>query len=30
VRTAQSYRRISNEGQTILIAPACQYLAGLP
>jgi predicted AAA+ superfamily ATPase len=30
VRSAEGYRRISNEGQTILIAPACQYLAGLP
>ena len=30
VRTAAGYRRISNDDQTILIAPACQYLAGLP
>jgi predicted AAA+ superfamily ATPase len=30
VQAAQGYRRVSNEDQSILIAPACQYLAGLP
>ncbi len=30
VRSADGYRRLPNEGQTILVAPACQYLAGLP
>jgi len=30
VKTAEGYRRIANEDQTILIAPACNYLAGLP
>ena len=30
VQTAEGYRRLANEGQTILIAPACNYLAGLP
>ena len=30
VQSAEGYRRISNEDQTILVAPACQYLAGLP
>jgi predicted AAA+ superfamily ATPase len=30
VQAAQGYRRVSNNGQSILIAPACQYLAGLP
>jgi predicted AAA+ superfamily ATPase len=30
VQTAEGYRRVSNDGQNILIAPACQYLAGLP
>jgi uncharacterized protein len=30
VQSAEAYRRVSNEDQTILIAPACQYLAGLP
>jgi predicted AAA+ superfamily ATPase len=30
VRKAEGYRRIPNNGQTILIAPACQYLAGMP
>jgi hypothetical protein len=30
VRTAEGYRRVSNGDQSILIAPACQYLAGLP
>ncbi len=30
VQAAEGYRRVSNEGQSILIAPACQYLAGLP
>ena len=24
------YRKLSNNDQTILIAPACQWLAGLP
>ncbi len=30
VRSAEGYRRLPSEGQTILVAPACQYLAGLP
>ena len=30
VGAAEGYRRIPNDGQTIVIAPACQYLAGLP
>jgi hypothetical protein len=30
VKAAEGYRRIANEDQTILVAPACQYLAGLP
>ena len=30
VQAAEGYRRVSNEDQSILIAPACQYLAGLP
>jgi predicted AAA+ superfamily ATPase len=30
VGTAEGYRRIPNDGQTIVIAPASQYLAGLP
>jgi hypothetical protein len=30
VRAAEGYRRVSNDEQSILIAPACQYLAGLP
>jgi uncharacterized protein len=30
VGTAEGYRRIQNDGQTIVIAPASQYLAGLP
>jgi hypothetical protein len=30
VQAATGYRRISNDDQAILIAPACQYLAGLP
>ena len=30
VQAAEGYRRVSNDGQSILIAPACQYLAGLP
>lgn len=30
VEAAEGYRRVSNDGQSILIAPACQYLAGLP
>jgi hypothetical protein len=30
VGAAEGYRRIPNGGQTILIAPAAQYLAGLP
>jgi predicted AAA+ superfamily ATPase len=30
VRAAEGYRRVSNDDQSILIAPACQYLAGLP
>jgi predicted AAA+ superfamily ATPase len=30
VKTAEGYRRIANEGQTVMIAPACNYLAGLP
>jgi hypothetical protein len=30
VQVAEGYRRVSNEDQSILIAPACQYLAGLP
>ncbi len=30
VQTAEGYRRLSNEDQVILVAPACQYLAGLP
>ncbi len=30
VQSAAGYRRISNDDQAILIAPACQYLAGLP
>jgi predicted AAA+ superfamily ATPase len=30
VRSADGYRRRPNDDQTILIAPACQYLAGLP
>jgi hypothetical protein len=30
VQAAEGYRRVFNDGQSILIAPACQYLAGLP
>jgi hypothetical protein len=30
VQAAEGYRRVSNDEQSILIAPACQYLAGLP
>jgi uncharacterized protein len=30
VGAAEGYRRIPNDGQTIVIAPASQYLAGLP
>jgi predicted AAA+ superfamily ATPase len=30
VRSAEGYRRFSNSGQTILVVPARQYLAGLP
>jgi hypothetical protein len=30
VQDAEGYRRFPNEGQTVLVAPACQYLAGLP
>jgi hypothetical protein len=30
VGAAEGYRRIPNDGQTIVVAPACQYLAGLP
>jgi hypothetical protein len=30
VQAAEGYRRLSNEDQAILVAPACQYLAGLP
>jgi predicted AAA+ superfamily ATPase len=30
VQAADGYRRISNDDQAVLIAPACQYLAGLP
>jgi predicted AAA+ superfamily ATPase len=30
VGAAEGYRRIPNDGQTIMIAPASQYLAGLP
>ena len=30
VRAAEGYRRVSNDDQSILIAPACQYIAGLP
>jgi uncharacterized protein len=30
VQAAEGYRRVANDGQSILIAPACQYLAGLP
>jgi len=30
VQAAEGYRRVSNDDQSILIAPACQYLAGLP
>jgi len=30
VLAAEGYRRVSNDAQSILIAPACQYLAGLP
>ncbi len=30
VQTAEGYRRVSNDEQSILIVPACQYLAGLP
>jgi hypothetical protein len=30
VRAAAGYRRIPNGEQMVLVAPACQYLAGLP
>ena len=30
VRAAEGYRRMMNEEQSILVAPACHYLAGLP
>jgi hypothetical protein len=30
VEHAEGYRRFANEDQTVLVAPACQYLAGLP
>jgi predicted AAA+ superfamily ATPase len=30
VGAAEGYRRIPNDGQTIVVAPACQYLSGLP
>jgi predicted AAA+ superfamily ATPase len=30
VQAAEGYRRVTNDGHGILIAPACQYLAGLP
>lgn len=30
IQAADGYRRISNDDQAVLIAPACQYLAGLP
>jgi hypothetical protein len=30
VQAAEGYRRVSNDEHSILIAPACQYLAGLP
>jgi predicted AAA+ superfamily ATPase len=30
VKAADGYRRIPNDERTILVAPACQYLAGLP
>jgi hypothetical protein len=30
VERAEGYRRFANEEQTVLVAPACQYLAGLP
>jgi predicted AAA+ superfamily ATPase len=30
VQAAEGYRRVSNDEHSVLIAPACQYLAGLP
>jgi hypothetical protein len=30
VEAAEGYRRVSNDAHSILIAPACDYLAGLP
>lgn len=30
VQAADGYRRIANDNRAVLIAPACQYLAGLP
>jgi uncharacterized protein len=30
VREEEGFRRLSNDGQTILVAPACQWLSGLP
>jgi uncharacterized protein len=30
VQEAEGYRRLANDDQSVLVAPACQYLAGLP
>jgi|APFre7841882724_1041349.scaffolds.fasta_scaffold20204_2 predicted AAA+ superfamily ATPase len=30
VQAAEGYRRVANDGHSVLVAPACQYLAGLP
>jgi uncharacterized protein len=30
VQAAEGYRRLPNHDRTVLVAPACQYLAGLP
>jgi hypothetical protein len=30
VKDAEGYRRFTNDDQTVVVAPACQYLTGLP
>jgi hypothetical protein len=30
VQAAEGYRRVANDRHSVLVAPACQYLAGLP